>query len=389
MLKGIDTIKKAEKAVLVSVFSDNRQLALAEEHLDELALLAQTAGAVVIKKFMQRLEIPNPRTYLGQGKLAEVEAFVKQYEADLLIVDDELSPAQLRNLNKQFPCKILDRSNLILDIFATHARSAQARYQVELAQLQYLLPRLTRMWTHLTRHAGGIGTRGPGETEMETDKRAIRNKMLKLKERLSEIEKQALTRRKNRSEKIRISLVGYTNAGKSTILNLLCKSDVLAEDKLFATLDSTVRKLEIDGTGVLLSDTVGFIRKLPHPLIECFKSTLDEVREADILIHVADISHPSSEEQIQTVMRTLDELGVSGKPILTIFNKTDLIEYSADEFSPDLSKEDYILSLAQSWMAKEKDPVLFVSAIDTKSTKKIRASIASILDDWRQRPKDH
>jgi GTP-binding protein HflX len=273
---------------------------------------------------MQRLPYPNPRTFIGEGKLEEVVEYVQAHEIDMVIFDDELSPSQIRNLEHNIRCKILDRSNLILDIFASRARSAQSKYQVELAQAQYLLPLLTRMWGHLSKHAGGIGTRGPGESEIETDRRALRGIITKLKERLDVVDKQAETRRKNRDEKVRVALVGYTNVGKSTIMNLLSKSNVFAEDKLFATLDSTVRKVVFDNIPFLLSDTVGFIRKLPHHLVESFKSTLDEVREADILLHVVDISHEQHEDQIGTVNKTLQELKAFDKPILTIFNKMDL-----------------------------------------------------------------
>lgn len=379
MGKLIDTAKKSEKAVLAGVYHDNHALDKAEEYLDELEFLAQTAGAVVVKKYLQRLPYANPRSYMGEGKLEEIQAFITQYEIDLLLFDDELSPAQLRNLNKQFKCKILDRSSLILDIFASHARTSQARFQVELAQMQYMLPRLTRMWSHLTRHAGGIGTRGPGETEIETDRRAIRNKIVKLKERLKEIDQQAEIRRKNRENKLRISLVGYTNVGKSTLMNLLCKTDLLAENKLFATLDATVRKLDLESGQVLLSDTVGFIRKLPHQLVECFKSTLDEIRESDILIHVVDMSHPAYEEQIQTVQRTLDEIGIIGKPVVYIFNKVDCVKDRLNELEEPMTETAYIEQLRNSWMAKEKNPVLFISASQPEFAKPVREALNEII----------
>ena len=291
MTKTFDTRKKQERAVLIGVVTQYQKVEQAEEYLDELSFLALTAGAKVVKRFLQRVTHPDPRTYVGKGKLIEIADYIKEHEIDMVIFDDELSPSQIRNLEHDINCKILDRSNLILDIFATRARTAQAKYQVELAQSQYMLPRLTRMWTHLSKHQGGIGMKGPGETEIETDRRTLRDQISKLKERLALIDKQNTTRRKNRDGKVRITLVGYTNVGKSTILNLLSKSEVLAENKLFATLDSTVRKVVFENVPFLLTDTVGFIRKLPHQLIECFKSTLDEIREADILIHVVDVSH--------------------------------------------------------------------------------------------------
>jgi GTP-binding protein HflX len=291
--QGFETRKKDETAVIVGVINQNQRLEQAEEYLEELAFLALTAGALVKKRYLQRLTFPNPRTFIGEGKLQEIADYVVAEEIDIVIFDDELSPSQLRNLENALKCKILDRSNLILDIFASRAKSAQAKFQVELAQAQYLLPRLTRMWTHLSKQKGGIGMKGPGETEIETDRRALRNKITKLKERLSLIDKQAETQRRNRDGRVRVSLVGYTNVGKSTLMNTIAKTDVFAENKLFATLDATVRKVDWPGKTFLLSDTVGFIRKLPHQLVECFKSTLDEIREADILLHVVDISHPN------------------------------------------------------------------------------------------------
>ncbi len=380
MPKLYDTQKKQEKAVLVGVNLQGQKIEQAEEYLDELAFLAHTAGAVVAKKFMQRLPYPNPRTFIGEGKLEEVVEYVQAHEIDMVIFDDELSPSQIRNLEHNIKCKILDRSNLILDIFASRARSAQSKFQVELAQAQYLLPRLTRMWGHLSKHAGGIGTRGPGESEIETDRRALRGIITKLKERLDVVDKQAETRRKNRDEKVRVALVGYTNVGKSTIMNLLSKSNVFAEDKLFATLDSTVRKVVFDNIPFLLSDTVGFIRKLPHQLVECFKSTLDEIREADVLLHVVDVSHPNFEEQILVVNKTLQEIKVGEKPTLIIFNKIDALkeplEIDFDEFGND---EPYIDRLKKTWMAKENTPVIFLSAEKKINIAELRDSIKKMV----------
>jgi len=358
----INTAKKQEKAILIAIVTPQQKIEQAEEYLDELSFLALTAGARVVKRFIQKLPYPNPRTFVGEGKLNEIAEYIKENEIDMVIFDDELSPSQIRNLEQHVKCKILDRSNLILDIFASRARTAQAKYQVELAQAQYLLPRLTRMWTHLSKQKGGIGMKGPGETEIETDRRALRNKIAKLKDRLEIIERQSLTRRQNRGDKKRVALVGYTNVGKSTILNLLAKSDVLAENRLFATLDSTVRKITWEQTTFLLTDTVGFIRKLPHQLIECFKSTLDEITEADLLIHVVDISHPNFEEQIEVVKSTLSEIHAGKKPNILVFNKID-------EWKSTLNPDDFhetepptLASLEQSWMAKEHYPVVFISA---------------------------
>ncbi|MCU0421699.1 MAG: GTPase HflX [Bacteroidia bacterium] len=379
MAKGklYDTRKKQETAVLVGVITGNQKLEQAEEYLDELSFLTLTAGARVVKRYLQRLPKPHGGTFVGEGKLQEIALFVKDNEIDMVIFDDELSPSQIRNLEHEIKCKILDRSNLILDIFATRARTAQAKLQVQLAQSQYLLPRLTRMWTHLTKHAGGIGTKGPGETEIETDRRAIRNTIGRLKDKLKEIEQQADTRRKNRDDKARITLVGYTNVGKSTIMNLLSKSDVLAEDKLFATLDSTVRKVVINDIPLLLTDTVGFIRKLPHQLIECFKSTLDEIREADVLIHVVDVSHPNFEQHIEVVNKTLIEINAANKPVVLVFNKIDKLQAPLsmpDEQGP--TTAEYIQQLKSTWMAKENAPVIFVSAQKGLNIDELKATIA-------------
>jgi len=370
MAKLTETAKKQEKVVLVGVINQHQRAEQAEEYLDELSFLAYTAGGRVVKRFLQRLPYPNPRTFIGEGKLNEIAAYVKEYEVDIVVFDDELSPSQIRNLEQSLKSKILDRSNLILDIFATRARTAQAKFQVELAQAQYLLPRLTRMWTHLSKQKGGIGMKGPGETEIETDRRALRNKISKLEDRLKVIDKQNFTRRQNRSDKIRVALVGYTNVGKSTILNLLSKSDVLAEDKLFATLDSTVRKIVIQDIPMLLTDTVGFIRKLPHQLVECFKSTLDEIREADLLLHVVDVSHPNFEEQIEVVNKTLEEIGAHKTPRLLVFNK---IDKATEKLIPEQPEElPYLDQLKNTWLAKENAPVIFISAVQKQNISELK-----------------
>jgi GTPase len=375
---GFDTKKKQEKAILVGIITPQQKQEKAEEYLEELAFLTLTAGARVVKRFMQRLAHPDRKYYVGSGKLEEINEFVKAQEIDIVIFDDELSPSQLRNLEQALKCKILDRSNLILDIFATRARTAQAKYQVELAQSQYLLPRLTRMWTHLSKQKGGIGMKGPGETEIETDRRILRDNISKLKQRLADIDKQSVTRRKNRDDKARVALVGYTNVGKSTLLNLLSKSEVLAEDKLFATLDSTVRKVVIDHTPFLLTDTVGFIRKLPHQLIECFKSTLDEIREADVLLHVVDVSHVNFEEQIDVVNHTLIDIKAHDKPVIMVFNKIDqfkepLVQHITDD---DIQEEiPYIERLKTTWIAKENAPVVFISASNKTNIDELKEAI--------------
>lgn len=360
--KLFDTAIKPEKAVLVGIIlpqdSEEKEL----EYLDELEFLVETAGGVTVQKFTQKLSFPDKATFVGSGKLDEIKSFVKAEEIDLVIFDDELSPSQLRNIEKELEVKILDRSNLILDIFARRAKSAQAKTQVELAQLQYLLPRLTRMWTHLERQRGGIGMRGPGESQIESDRRMILNKISLLKERLKSIDRQNETQRKNRGQMIRVALVGYTNVGKSTIMNMISKSDVFAENKLFATLDTTVRKVVIDNLPFLLSDTVGFIRKLPHHLVECFKSTLDEVREADILIHVVDISHPSFEDHIRAVNETLKDMDAVDKPTIMVFNKIDAYqpEQEEEEGQPGMTLADF----EKSWMNKHNSPAIFISATE-------------------------
>ena len=355
-----------EKAVLVGLVTQHQNKEKAEEYLDELAFLVETAGGIPVTRFLQSLEFPNPKTYVGSGKLEEIRQYIKAAEIDIAVFDDELGPSQIRNLEKTLECKILDRTNLILDIFAKRAQTAHAKVQVELAQYKYLLPRLTHMWTHLERQRGGIGLRGPGETEIETDRRIIRDKISLLKKKLVQIDKQKATQRKNRGKLVRVALVGYTNVGKSTLMNLLSKSDIFAENKLFATLDTTVRKVVIENLPFLLSDTVGFIRKLPHDLVESFKSTLDEVRESDILVHVVDISHPEFEDQIKTVNETLSELGVSEKPVIMVFNKVDaytFVEKDEDDLTPATEENLSLDELKKSWMAKDNHPCIFISAI--------------------------
>jgi GTP-binding protein HflX len=360
------TEEDIERAILVGVITQEQDEQQVEEYLDELAFLAETAGANAVKRFTQKLSTPHPKSFVGTGKLQEIIDYVKKNEVGMVIFDDELSPSQTRNIENSFKdVKVIDRSNLILDIFAKRARTAAAKTQVELAQYEYLLPRLTRMWTHLSRQKGGIGMRGPGETEIETDRRIIRDKIALLKSKLVKIDKQKETQRKGRQQMIRAALVGYTNVGKSTLMNLLSKSDVFAENKLFATLDTTVRKIVVGNLPFLLSDTVGFIRKLPHHLVDSFKSTLDEVREADILLHVVDISHPNFEEQIQTVNETLAEMGAKDKPTIMIFNKVDAFTYvkkEEDDLTPETKENLSLDDLKKSWMAKENYPCIFISA---------------------------
>ncbi len=372
----IETNKPRERAILIGIIYHGQDERETEEFLDELSFLTETAGAEPVKRFIQKLDVPNPRTFVGSGKIKELSLYVSENKIDIAIFDDELAPSQLRNIEDALGCRILDRTNLILDIFAHRARTSHARTQVELAQYQYLLPRLTGMWTHLERQRGGIGLRGPGETEIETDRRVIRDRISLLKEQLKKIDTQMVTQRKNRGKMIRVALVGYTNVGKSTIMNLLSKSDVFAEDKLFATLDTTVRKVVIGNLPFLLSDTVGFIRKLPTDLIESFKSTLDEVRESDLLVHIIDISHPTFEEQIKVVNNTLKDLGVSDKPIILVFNKIDVFSYivkEEDDLTPVL-KDNYSLSdLKKSWMSADKHhPTVFVSAKTKENIEELR-----------------
>ncbi len=369
-----------EKAILVSVCAGNTTMERTEEYLNELAFLLETAGGVALKKVVQKLERPDPRTYVGSGKLEEIKEYKNALDVDFMVFDDELTPAQLRNLEREMGCRILDRTTLILDIFAKRARTSIAKTQVELAQLQYMLPRLTRMWTHLERQRGGIGMRGPGETQIETDRRLITEKIALLKEKLRDIDKQKVQQRKNRESLVRVALVGYTNVGKSTLMNLLSKSDVFAENKLFATLDTTVRKVVLGNLPFLLTDTVGFIRKLPHGLVESFKSTLDEVCEADLLMHVVDISHPDYEEQINAVNRTLEQIGAYNKPTILVFNKIDaytFIEKEEDDLTP-MTKANWTLEMLQdSWMAKQSDSAetlhtLFISATNRENIDELR-----------------
>ncbi len=340
----------SERAILVGVIPKNVSEEVVLEHLEELAFLTETSGAVPVKQIFQKLDHPRNATYVGTGKLEEIKQMIDFYDINVVIFDDELSPKQIQNLEKELQTKIIDRTNLILDIFATRAKTAQARTQVELAQYQYLLPRLRGMWTHLERQGGGIGTRGPGETEIETDRRLVQKKISTLKEKLKTIDKQNFTQRKNRGEYIRVSLVGYTNVGKSTLMNLLSKSQVFAENKLFATLDTTTRKVFLDQTPFLLSDTVGFIRKLPHNLVESFKSTLDEVREADLILHVVDFSHPQYEEQIEVVNKTLHDIGVTDTPVIYVLNKLDLFEKEHFEASANTEERKSVLSaISKRW----------------------------------------
>jgi GTP-binding protein HflX len=362
MQEGHVTVDAVEEScVLVGVITSDISEETAQEHLDELEFLAETAGAIAIEKFTQKLPYPNPRTYVGTGKLEEIKLYIKATDVELVIFDDELSPSQLRNIERELQCKVLDRTILILDIFASRARTFHAKTQVELAQLQYMLPRLTRMWTHLERQKGGIGLRGPGESQIETDRRIIQQRISLMKERLKEIDKQMTIQRSNRGQLVRVALVGYTNVGKSTLMNLLSKSEVFAENKLFATLDTTVRKVVIDNMPMLLTDTVGFIRKLPQQLMESFKSTLDEVREADLLIHVLDISHPSFEDHFHVVNETLNEIDKTEKPTILVFNKIDAYH------SPELEEgeEDHfsLEYLKRTWMSKmNKTKCVFISA---------------------------
>lgn len=366
-MSGYLTHDEKERAILAGVVNQEQDQEKVNEYLDELAFLAETAGAVVIERFTQKLDTPNPATLFGSGKVSEMKEFVTDNEINLVIFDEELTATQLRNLEKAFGKKtrVLDRTNLILDIFAGRARTAHAKVQVELAQYEYLLPRLTRMWTHLERQRGGIGLRGPGETEIETDRRIIRDKIKRLKDQLAKIDKQKETQRKNRGKIVRVALVGYTNVGKSTLMNLLSKSKILAENKLFATLDTTVRKVVVGNLPFLLSDTVGFIRKLPHNLVESFKSTLDEVRESDILLHVVDISHPGFGEQIDTVNQTLAEIGAGDKKNILIFNKVDAYTWTAqekDDLSEPTAENISLDELKETWFAKAGGECIFISA---------------------------
>ena len=378
----ISTAPITERVILVGLITRFQDAEKVNEYLDELAFLSETAGAITVKRFIQKLDSPDSRTFVGKGKLEEIIAYIKANDIQIAIFDDELTPSQLKNIERVIGCRVLDRTTLILDIFAKRARTAQAKTQVELAQYKYLLPRLTRMWTHLEKQRGGIGMRGPGETEIETDRRVIRDKLSKLRERLSEIDKQNSTQRKRRGEIVRVALVGYTNVGKSTIMNVISKSDVFAENKLFATLDTTVRKVVLDTVPFLLSDTVGFIRKLPHDLVESFKSTLDEVREADILVHVVDISHNNFEEHIRVVNETLADIGAIDKPILMVFNKIDAYRFvpkEEDDLTP-RTKENISLDEFKSlWVAKENLTSVFISALNKNNIQEFRAILSGLV----------
>ncbi len=385
MIEKKQAIQREEKAVLVGLIQKDQTNEQVTEYLDELAFLSETAGAMAVKRFTQKMAHPDSRTFVGKGKLEEIRDYVAGKEIDLVIFDDELTGSQITNIEKELGVKVIDRSDLILDIFARRARTAQAKVQVELAQYQYLLPRLKGMWKHLERQGGGIGTRGPGETEIETDRRIVKDKISLLRKRLAEIDKQAFTQRKDRGELIRVSLVGYTNVGKSTLMNLLSKSEVFAENKLFATLDTTTRKVVFENTPFLLSDTVGFIRKLPHHLVESFKSTLDEVREADILMHVVDISHTQYEDQIGVVNKTLQELKAFEKPILTIFNKMDLYEERTfDEWLEDSVKEEILRDLKDKWDHATNQNCVFVSALERRNVDALRELILNKVRDIYQ-----
>ena len=371
------------RAVLVTVITDRSKQRQAEEYLDELEFLAETAGIVTVRRFMQMLPSPNSRIYVGPGKLEEIAAYCEENAIDVVIFDDELSPSQTRNIEKALPCLTQDRTRLILDIFVARAQTAYAKTQVEVAQLEYMLPRLTGMWTHLERQRGGTGTRGgAGEREIETDRRIVRNRISKLKEDLKKIDRQMAVQRSNRGQMVRVSLVGYTNVGKSTLMNLLSKSDVFAENKLFATLDTTVRKVVVDNLPFLLSDTVGFIRKLPTQLVESFKSTLDEVREADLLLHVVDISHPGFEEQMDVVKQTLREIGAGDKPTFIIFNKIDAYTYikkDEDDLTPATRENLSLDDLKRTYMASTDAPCIFISALDRQNIDKLRQDLYSMV----------
>jgi GTP-binding protein HflX len=374
MQEGHVTVDAVEEScILVGVITSEIDEVIANEHLDELEFLAETAGAITQTKFLQKLPYPNPRTYVGTGKLEEIKQYMKAMDIDMVIFDDELSPSQLRNIERELECKVLDRTILILDIFASRARTFHAKTQVELAQLQYMLPRLTRMWTHLERQKGGIGLRGPGESQIETDRRIIQMRISLMKERLKDIDKQMAIQRGNRGQLVRVALVGYTNVGKSTLMNLLSKSEVFAENKLFATLDTTVRKVVIDNMPMLLTDTVGFIRKLPQQLMESFKSTLDEVREADLLMHVLDISHPNFEDHFNVVNETLNEIDKTEKPTIVVFNKIDAYQPVLNEMNEEEEDVATLESLKKSWMAKmNKTKCVFISAQNKENVEELK-----------------
>ncbi|MEG1885361.1 MAG: GTPase HflX [Alistipes sp.] len=379
----LTTEKRPERAVLVAVIRDNQDVRRTEEFMVELEFLAETANIECVRRFTQRLPQPSARTYVGPGKLDEIAAYCTENEIDVVIFDDELSPSQTRNIDKLVPCPILDRTRLILDIFLKRAQTAYAKTQVQLANYEYLLPRLTGLWTHLERQRGGTGTRGgAGEREIETDRRVIRNRITKLKEDLKKIDRQMAVQRSNRGAMVRVALVGYTNVGKSTLMNLVAKSEVFAENKLFATLDTTVRKVVFDNLPFLLSDTVGFIRKLPTELIESFKSTLDEVREADLLLHVVDISHPQFEEQINVVKQTLQDIGAGDKPVYLVFNKVDAYTYikkEADDLTPATKENLSLADLKSSWIAKANTPCIFISATAKINVDKLRTDLYGMV----------
>ena len=371
------------RAVVVAVIRDGQPVEQVEEFLGELEFLAETADIVTVRRFTQRLPQPSSRIYVGPGKLEEIAAYCEENEIDMVIFDDELSPSQTRNIEKEMPCRVLDRTRLILDIFMSRARTAYAKTQVQLAQYEYMLPRLAGMWTHLERQRGGTGTRGgAGEREIETDRRIVRNRISKLKEELSKIDRQMAVQRSNRGSMVRVALVGYTNVGKSTLMNLVSKSEVFAENKLFATLDTTVRKVVFDNLPFLLSDTVGFIRKLPTQLIESFKSTLDEVREADLLVHVVDISHPNFEEQIDVVKQTLREIGAGDKPVYLVFNKIDAYTYEKkdeDDLTPATKRNMSLEDMKKSWIAKANTPCIFISAVEKMNIEKLRSDLYGMV----------
>lgn len=382
MIDKKNKINQQEKAVLIGLVHKEQTEVQVKEYLEELAFLVETAGAHAVKRFFQKLAHPDSKTFVGKGKLEEIKQYIDSKGIQLAIFDDELTGSQIQNIEKALGITTIDRSDLILDIFASRARTAQAKVQVELAQYQYLLPRLKGMWSHLERQGGGIGSRGPGETEIETDRRIVKDKISLLRKRLVEIDKQAFTQRKDRGEFIRVALVGYTNVGKSTLMNLLSKSDVFAENKLFATLDTTTRKVVFESTPFLLSDTVGFIRKLPHHLVESFKSTLDEVREADILLHVVDVSHPQHEEQIGVVNKTLQDIKAFDKPILTIFNKMDLYEQRTfDDWLEDDVKVEILDDLKQKWQNTTQGNCVFISALERKNIDELRQTVLNKVRD--------
>ena len=371
------------RAVVVAVIRDGQPVEQVEEFLGELEFLAETADIVTVRRFTQRLPQPSSRIYVGPGKLEEIAAYCEENEIDVVIFDDELSPSQTRNIEKEMPCRVIDRTRLILDIFMSRARTAYAKTQVQLAQYEYMLPRLAGMWTHLERQRGGTGTRGgAGEREIETDRRIVRNRISKLKEELTKIDRQMAVQRSNRGSMVRVALVGYTNVGKSTLMNLVSKSEVFAENKLFATLDTTVRKVVFDNLPFLLSDTVGFIRKLPTELIESFKSTLDEVREADLLIHVVDVSHPQFEDQLDVVKQTLQDIGAGDKPVYLVFNKIDAYTYvkkDEDDLTPATKENRSLDDLRNSWFAKQNTPCIFLSALDRTNIDKFRRDLYGMV----------